>query len=638
MLAFKVAKVPFAAFSSEKCYNRSKFKALGNQNQVTSQDAKIINYQKKQAGFTLLELVVGLAIFAILLSGVLAAFAALSNSVKAAREKTILASLASSYLEIARNLPYSQIGTVNGNPSGSLPDYTNAFTQSISPFTYKIYYDVTYVHDPADPLVGNPSYKQVKMEILNTQTKQLTDFVTTMAPQGLIVSPNTGALQLLVMDAAGNPVAGANIHITYPTTTPSMILDRQSGPDGQWIEVGLPAGVNAYRIVVTKTGYSTDQTYPITTANPNPTKPDATVVNGQVTKVSFSIDAFANLNIKTLTALCQPLSSVNLNVRGAKLIGTNPSVLKFNQNYSSAAGLIALPNIEWDTYTPTLLTGQSYIVYGTSPIQKIDVLPGTSQTFTMLLGNNSTANSLLVIVKDSSSGAALENAYVHLLKGDSTPQNYYLYSGGSVWVQNSWTGGSGQANWSASGATRYYQDSGTIDINSVPTGVRLKKIQTSPTRYSPSGWLESSSFDTGTTSTNFTILTWLPASQDQSTTLKFQVAANNDNLTWNYAGPDGTTGSFFTAPGADMGSNLDNKRYIRYKVYLSTTDNTKTPVLTSLNLNFVTGCFTPGQTIFTALTAGNNYSLDVSLAGYSTESIDSLDISGNQTIEILMSP
>jgi hypothetical protein len=64
------------------------------------------------------------------------------------------------------------------------------------------------------------------------------------------------------------------------------------------------------------------------------------------------------------------------------------------------AGQIALTNIEWDTYTPTLLANQNLVDRGTSPIQKIDVLPGSSQTFTMILSPNSTANSLLVIVKN----------------------------------------------------------------------------------------------------------------------------------------------------------------------------------------------------------------------------------------------
>ena len=62
------------------------------------------------------------------------------------------------------------------------------------------------------------------------------------------------------------------------------------GHIGNWIEVGLPPSVNGYHIVVTKPGYSTDQTYPITPQNPNPTKPDATIMSGQVTQVSIVTD------------------------------------------------------------------------------------------------------------------------------------------------------------------------------------------------------------------------------------------------------------------------------------------------------------------------------------------------------------
>jgi prepilin-type N-terminal cleavage/methylation domain-containing protein len=62
------------------------------------------NHQKSRlvktgAGFTIIELVVGLAVFALLASGVISAFLALSTTVKQAREKTVLASLASSNLK-----------------------------------------------------------------------------------------------------------------------------------------------------------------------------------------------------------------------------------------------------------------------------------------------------------------------------------------------------------------------------------------------------------------------------------------------------------------------------------------------------------------------------------------------------------
>ena len=582
-----------------------------------------------------MELLVTIAIFAILATAMLASAQIVSRSTQVAREKTILSSLATNYLEIVRNMPYSQVGTIQGNPVGPLPDKPNAVTQAIGAYTYKVYYHVDYIDDPNDPNVapGNPSYKQVKMSILNTGTNQITDFITTVVPKGLISNPNTGALQVTVINSQGQILSGANVNITYPTTSPyTYNLPDVTNNSGQVTEVGLPKAVNGYRIVATEPGYSVDQTYPITAQNLNPVHPDPTVNTSTITALTLSIDALATLNIKTLDSTCHQLSGINLNVAGAKLIGKTPNVLKFSNNYGSVNGLIGLSNIEWDTYTPTLLTGQSVIIYGTSPIQAITVLPGTTQTFTMILGSHSTANSLLVIVKDASSGSALENATVTLTNGASTIGT--AYTGGSVWLQNDWSGGSGQTGWSTTTPNRYFQDNGKINVAAAGS-VTLNKVGgVYPTA---TGTLESATFDTGTGATNYTILSWSPASQSASTTLEFQIAANNDNATWNYVGPDGTAGTYFTTPGQDMGSIIDNNQYFRYKVYLITKNTAITPVLTSVNSNFVTGCFTPGQVIFPGLTGGNGYNLSVSMPGYTTQNISAGTIAGNITQQILMS-
>ena len=98
---------------------------------------------------------------------------------------------------------------------------------------------------------------------------------------------------------------------------------------------------------------------------------------------------------------------------------------------------------------------------------------------------------------------------------------------------------------------------------STPGIVQLTK--TGAVYTTATGTLESSTFDTGTGVTNYTILSWQPTSQSASTTLEFQVAANNDNATWNYVGPDGTANTYFTTPGQDMGSVLDNSEFFRYK-------------------------------------------------------------------------
>jgi prepilin-type N-terminal cleavage/methylation domain-containing protein len=601
-----------------------------------------IKKQNKQKGFSLMELVVGVAIFAILATGLLTSFSVLSRSVRAARIQTAIATIASNELEILHNLPYSQIGTVNGNPNGSLPDQNNPQTVVFDSRNYKVYYEVTYIDDPADGtiLAGTDAapddYKQVKMKVV-TPDNQITAFVTTIAPKGLEGLVSAGAILVNVIDANGNPVSGASVHIENLAANPDIILDRTSDSAGKWAEVGLPeasgaAGklpANSYHIVVTKNGYSTDQTYPISVQNPNPVKPDATVLNGQVTSLTFQIDLLANLTIKTLDQYCQPLSGVGVNVKGTKLIGLNPNILKFDYNANSINGLINWVNIEWDTYIPTLYQANQYTLYGTSPIQQIQVLPGSNQTFTMILGPYST-NSFLVIVKDAATGAALEGVTVHLRKGGSVPQDYYASTGGSVWVQSDWRGGSGQSSWSS--VDRYNVDDGNIDNTNGSNGLLLKKTSGN---YSSSGWLESSTFDTGGSS-DFTTISWQPQSQVLGSTIQFQLAANNDNATWNYVGPDGTASTYYTIAGTSISSALDGKRYIRYKAYLSTTDSKQTPNLSSVSINYVSGCYTPGQVVFVSLTSGNNYDLDLTLNGYQTVTLNNLTINGNAVLQVLM--
>lgn len=599
-------------------------------------EIKTKNKLKTLTGFTLIEIIVSLAIFTILATAFLGVYSILSRSVKLSREKTIISSMASNYMEVLRNLPYSQVGTIVGNPTGQLPDFTNAIVQKIESVTYKIYYEVTYIDDPADGIfptdVAANDYKQVKMTILNTTSNQTNSFVTNVSPKGLEGTSNAGALWVKVFNSQGQPVSGANVHIEYPTTSPfSIVLDRSTNAAGEVIEVNLPIATNQYRIVVSKAGYSTDRTYHYSVTTPSPVKPDATIVNGSITQVSFSIDLLSNLTIRTLNETCQPINGVALNVMGAKKIATSPDVVKYSQNFTSAAGTVSLANIEWDSYTPTLLTGGSYIVKGTSPIQKIDVLPGTSQTFTLNLVTNSTANSLLMIVKDVGTGAPLEGATVNIEKG---PFSASGVTGGSVWLQNNWSGGGGMTDYNPSQPTRYFEDDGNIDVTTAPPAIRLKKVGGV---YQSSGWLTSGSFDTGTNATNYTTLTWEPISQSASTTVAFQLAANNDNATWNFVGPDGTSATYYTTPGTNITSSFDNNRYYRYKVFLTTADGAYTPVVSTISTNFVTGCYTPGQVLFKDLDSGL-YEIDVSMPGYQNTPVDPINVNGNQSFEVLLSP
>ena len=590
---------------------------------------------RNQTGFTLVESLIGVAIFVMMAGVVYETFTIISKSSNMNWEMTTVSNLADQYLEAVRNISYSQIGTVTGNPNGSLPDSANPNSITINGKTYQVYYEVTYMDDPADGTilagtdVSPNDYKQVKLSVKNTLTNVTKNFITNIVPTGLENMTFGGALFLSVIDSVGQPVGGATINITNTTLTPAINLTRTSNASGSWVEVGLPDSSNSYHIVVSKNGYSSDQTYPITGGNPNPTKPDATIVNGQVTQISFAIDQTSNLTFNTLNGSCSPISGVGLGIHGSKIIGT-PSVLKFDNTYTSnGSGQIELNNIEWDNYTPGLM-GNTYMIYGSSPIQQINILPNTSQIFNLILGNK-TANSLLAIVKDGSTGNPIEGATVRLTS-TSEGVDESLITGGSLWSQQSWAGGSGQSMWTDN--SKYFADDGGISTGDTPIAMRL--VNSNGNTLSNNGSLESSTFDTGSNLTSYTTFEWQPASQDPSTSVKFQIASNNDNATWNFVGPDGTSSTYYTTPGTTISQANNSNRYVRYKAYLSTTDSAKNPTVTSIGLNYVSGCFTPGQVIFPGISSANDYELTISMPGYLTQVISGLEVSGYTLSEILL--
>lgn len=589
----------------------------------------------KKTGFTLIETIVSVAVLGILCASAYGLYATIINAIVYYRGQTTVSALADQYLEVARNLSYSKIGTINGNPHGDLPDEPNALNVTFNGINYQIYYVVNALHDQADPNLTVQDYKQVKLYVKNVQNGITKSFITTIAPISLASMGNGGALSLQVIGSIYStyqPVVGATINITNISLNPHINLQRTAGSNGRWNEVGLPPDSH-YHISVTKNGYSSDQTYSVA-QYPGTTQPDAAVILNQTQSVTLVIDKLSSMFLQTKDITCQPVAGASLNVQGTKTI--SPGLPKFNQNLTSNSSGIVSPAtstscsntcgassccLEWDTYTPTLTSSQ-YMVYGTSPVQTTDLLPNTSQNFSLILGEK-TDNSLLVLVKDAS-GNSVEGASVELSSAGLGYDNT-KYTGGSVWIQNDWSAGSGQTNFEA--ADRYSDDDGNITTDIVPLAVRLKEIND---EYVSSGSLTSSTFDTGTDQTSYTILDW-SANQDPDFSVSFQIATSDsihdqpgDNY-WqdssNYKGIDGASSTYYTVPKVTINSSA--KRYVRYKAFLSTTNSHKTPQLSSVSVNYVSGCPTPGQVMFSSLEAGN---YDVTING--EQAFSNVNISG----------
>src|SRR5204863_153237 len=114
--------------------------------------------------------------------------------------------------------------------------------------------------------------------------------------------------------------------------------------------------------------------------------------------------------------------------------------------------------------------------------------------------------------------------------------------------------------------------------------------------FSPTGTLVSSLKDAnpnpGTTA-HWTTFSWT-ANTPAGTGVKFQVAGSNSpNGPFNFVGPDGTAGTFFTTSGASL-SQFDGMHYLKYKAFLSTSSGSVTPSISSVSVCFTdTGSTSP---------------------------------------------
>ena len=584
-------------------------------------------YRKKTSnGFTLIEALVALSIVAIVGVGTLQVFSRLSSVVRASGERVDATALANEQIEIIRNLPFADVGIVSGIPSGKIPR-TQTLTRDRHQFLVTT--TIRNVDDPFDGTIGGTpndlspaDYKLVETRVAcqdcqNPGAPLIT--TTTVAPKNLETASTNGALFIRVFDASGVAIQNATVHVENHEQNPTIIIDELTNANGELQIVDAPPGVNAYEITVTKSGYSSDQTLlPGDPANPNPTKPHATVALQDVTQVSFSIDRVSTIRVSTTNETCVPTGDINVTLTGAKLIGTTPDIPKYSVAHSTdETGELLLPTMEWDTYALTMTDG-THELQGAIPLLPLTVAPNAVQDLQVTVKPKN-PQSLLIAVKDASTLLPVSDASVKLEK---TGFERILTTGRGFLRQTDWAGGGGQEVFSDQ--TRYAGDDGNIDVTTIPGEILLRNALGN---FVSTGELLSSTFDTGSAS-NFHHLTWQPSSQSPETgadSVRFQIATNDDQTTWDFLGPDGTNTTYYTISNTNIHSAHNDHRYLRYKLFLQTADPAFSPIIADVAFTFTSSCVPSGQALFDGLT-NDQYTLTVEKTGYQT-AVENIDIS-----------
>ena len=593
--------------------------------------------RKNVSGFTLIEVIVAVAIFVLFSVGIYGAISFVFKIVYQSRLTTLETALLSEELDVVRNVSYADVGIVGGVPAGLIP-YTKAITRN--GISFSITATVRNIDDPFDgTLGGNPNdsapadYKLVELSVICNQCFQRTPVAlsTVVGPKNLEGSSKNGALFIHVFDAQGLSVPGAAVHIVDNATNPATTIDDVTDNEGYLRVIDAPTGTLSYAINVSKNGYSSDFTVSSTQQNPNPVRPPANIVSQTVTEVSFAIDRVGSINLTTLNTVCSAVANTSVAIQGAKYIGTDPLVYKYNQTVvTDGSGGKALANMEWDTYTFSTM-GTARDIVGAIPQLPVKLDPGVAQNVTLVVMPH-VANSLLATIKDAGTGLPLAGATVQPV-GTGYDQTYTTDLGFTR--QTDWSGGSGQAT--AIDLEKYWSDDGGLALSSPAGDVKLRKVGNN---YVASGWLESSTFDVGQ-AVDFKNIVIEPLSQPSQTgsnSVRFQIATSNSSspASWNFLGPDGTNTTFYTAATTTISNVHDGQRYMRYRAYLSTADNKYTPQLSEVDFTYTNACTPPGQSFFGNLNSGT-YTLNVNRAGY-TSSTGQIDVNDTVQTTVTLSP
>lgn len=255
---------------------------------------------KNQKSFTLIEVLIGIALMLIVFLGIFGAYQLGLKVIGISRNKIIATAIANQEIEKIRNLSYESIGIQGGFPDGILQSNITAIRNNVE---FNIERRIDYVVDSTDGIASPEDecpndYKKVEIKISwSGQSPGELKLSTDFAPKNLSqeCAEAGGILSVSVFNAYGEMVDFPLIEVFNPST--GSLVDSYTPSDGKH---DFPLAADTYKVVVSKTGYSSERTYGIEEIT-TPENPHPIVLNGQLTETSFSIDKVSSFSVETLS-------------------------------------------------------------------------------------------------------------------------------------------------------------------------------------------------------------------------------------------------------------------------------------------------------------------------------------------------
>lgn len=327
-----------------------------------------MQHHRVTAGFSLVEVLVVAVVTVIVFGALFASFKYSLDLINLSRAKLSSLAVANDRMEYFRSLPYDDVGVVSGYPSGTIPQTSVINLNGIN-FYERVRVD--YVDDPADGLAAADTngiildYKQIRLEYTwnNKGATSSIQLLSNIVPRSIETTAGGGTARINVLDADASLLPGASVRLIGSSSTFPYDVTVFTDASGAAL-FNVPAD-SGYEVVVTGTisgqDYSTAQTYPPTVAIPNPVVAPFSVLEADVSTLTFQIGELSDLEIVTYSALNEgafreeftshdaSIASSSVNVSGGSLVLRDTLGTYDTSGYAYLGPITPTSLSEWQT-------------------------------------------------------------------------------------------------------------------------------------------------------------------------------------------------------------------------------------------------------------------------------------------------
>jgi type II secretory pathway pseudopilin PulG len=215
-----------------------------------------------EEGFGLVEMLIATTLFLCVSAPLVGVLLASVAQQRLSRERTLAAQAAQTAIESIRALPYTSVGTQNGNPAGTVASSLPATQFGIPGLDATVTTRISFMDDaPSTSYRTRADYKRVVVTVVrNGDSRRLTQDVTYVAPPGggTYAGQNEGIVLVQMIDGALNtPIVSGSVTLSGGPTPARTDTTDASGSVVFPALLPTNASLDHYDVTAAMTGYAT---------------------------------------------------------------------------------------------------------------------------------------------------------------------------------------------------------------------------------------------------------------------------------------------------------------------------------------------------------------------------------------------